>query len=228
MAFNLAGAGSMILPWLLTPFFWGLLIFIFLAGTLGILWFRKKKRLQFECLEIVDLKSRAGFNIIKCGYFGKKLYFKGLWWSGEEVLCTATGEIIHNFSTEDFQEINGVRGVVCYRDPIRQNVLVPISKVGVKGKEMLAEIAPADYTEVAVDIIKDAAAETSDWKDKLIQFGAWALIVIFSLIAIIVITQMVKGGQKEAADLILLAGEKGSATCREIWTQAITTVSNAP
>ncbi len=85
---------GMIMGWLLTPLVWGLLIFVFLVGTIGILWLRKKRKLQFECLEVVDLNSRAGFNLIKCGYFGKKTYFRGLWWSGEEVLMTNTGEII--------------------------------------------------------------------------------------------------------------------------------------
>ena len=220
---------GMLMQWILTPAIWLILIFVFLVGVFGILWLRKKRRLQFECLEIVDLNSRAGFNLIKCGYFGKRLWLGGLWWTGEEALITATGEIIHNFSTEDFQEINGKRGVVCYRDPIRQNILVPITKVGVKGKELLAAIAPADYTGVAVDIVRDAATETNDWKDKLIQFGTYAFIGIVLLITVIMVIQFVKGSQKEAAELLLQAGDRGIAACREIWTQAITTVgSNAP
>jgi len=222
---------GMIIGWLLTPAIWGVLIFIFLLGTIGILYMRKKKRLQFQCVEIVDLNTRAGFNFMKAGYFGKKKYLNGLWWTGEEVLTTATGEIIHNFSTEDFQEVNGERGVVCYRDPLKQNVLVPISNLEIKNKHLIATIAPADYTDVAVDIIRDASAETSDWRDKMIQFGSWALVVIFSLIAIIVITQMIKNGQKEASDLIVLAGDKGAQVCKEILSttlQITQSTSGAP
>jgi hypothetical protein len=93
--------------------------------------------------------------------------------------------------------------------------------VDVRKKELLADIAPADYTDAAIDIINDAVAETTDWKDKMIQFGSWALVVVFSLIAIIIIANMVKNGQAEAKDLILQAGTKGAEACKEICRQAV-------
>jgi len=93
--------------------------------------------------------------------------------------------------------------------------------MSIKQKELLAAIAPADYTDAAIDIINDAVAETTDWKDKMIQFGSWALVVVFSLIAIIIIANMVKNGQAEAKDLILQAGTKGAEACKEICRQAV-------
>ena len=90
----------------------------------------------------------------------------------------------------------------------------------------LAEIAPGSYRDAAVDIFKEAVRETTDWKDKLIQFGAWALVVIFSLIAIIVITQMVKAGQAQAADLLLQAGTEGAQACKEICKEAVNIAYN--
>ncbi|MEA3421327.1 MAG: hypothetical protein U9Q97_06590, partial [Acidobacteriota bacterium] len=146
-------------------------------------------------------------NTLKAGYFGKNVKLKGLWWTGEEVLRTGTGEIIANFSTEDYQEINGKRGIICVRDPNNQDVLVPISKAEIKNKELLLEIASRSYREAAIDIYKQATQETKDWKDKFIQFSGWALVVLFSLISIIVITKMVQHGQAEAKDLLLQAGE---------------------
>jgi hypothetical protein len=207
---------------------WLILILVFILGALAILWVRRRRKLKYPVAEIVDLgNGRTGINTdLKAGWFGKRLYLKGLWWTGEEVLRTSEGDIVEYFSTEDFQEVNGERGVVCYRDPIRYNVLLPISKLNIKNKELMAAIAPADFTDVAVSIVKDATAETTDWKDKLIQFGAWALVVIFSLIAIIVIVQYVKNGQAEAAKLLLQAGDKGAQACKDICREAVNIAVN--
>ena len=92
-------------------------------------------------------------------------------------------------------------------------------------------IMDAFKPDVAVGIVKDATAETTDWRDKLIQFGSWALVVVFSLIAIILIVQMVKQGQAESAELLLNAGSKGAEACRNVCAEAINIASsgsNAP
>lgn len=221
---------GMIMGWLLTPAIWLFLIMFFLIGVFGILWLRKKRRLQYKCIELVDLKNRAGFNNLKCGYFGTNLYLRGLWWSGEEVLRTDTGEIIHNFSTEDFQEIDGERGVICYRNPLRQNILLPISQLDISNKDLIATIAPADYTETAVKIYENAVKETSTTMDKLLPIMMIGGIVVFALVSIIMITQMVKTGQAEASNLLLQAGDKGVAYCKDVLNTAITLSSegNAP
>jgi len=220
---DLAGISTFILSWIINPLLW-LIIFIFMiVAVITILYLRKKRRLLYGVAEVVDLgRGHGAINTdLKAGYFGKKLYLRGLWWSGEELVRTNLGDIIEDFSTEDFQEVNGERGIVCFRDPLRRNVLVPISKFEIKGKELVANIAPSDFTDTAIDIVKDAVNETSDWKDKLLQFGAWALVVVFSLVAIIVIVQMVKNGQDKSAELILNAGKEGALACKDICVQAI-------
>lgn len=221
-------ATQWVLQWVINPLFWFLLVIVFILGTIGILWYRKKKRLQFPTIELVDLgNGKTAINNLRSGWFGKKLYLKGLWWTGEEVLRIKSGEIIEDFSTEDYQEVDGERGVVCYRNPVDQNILVPISQTKFLNKELVAEIAPASYRDVAVDIVKDAIAETTEWRDKILQFISWALVVVFSLIAIVVITQMVKSGQTEAKDLILKAGETcleaGKNVCSQIASTLRTT-----
>ena len=212
MAIDIGGAGSLLISWLLNPLIWVLIIALVIGFTFGILIIRKRRKLIYQCLELVDYGSgKYGYNMLKCGYFGKSKALKGLWDSGEEQMETKDGEIIYEFSTEDFQEVNGKRGVICFRDPVNQNILVPISKTKVENKELLAEIAPAEFRDVALTIIKDADKETSDWKEKMIQFVMWGLIVVFSLVSIIVIAQMVKHGQTEASELIAQA----STTCLE-------------
>jgi len=228
--FSLGGAGSMLIGWLLNPLIWIVIVGVLVAVTFGFLALRKKRKLIYDCIEIVNYGSeKAGYNVIKCGYFGRKKMLKGLWDSGEERLETKDGDVIYEFSTEDFQEVNGKRGVIAYRDPVNQNILVPISKSKViayrddkkiTAAELLGEIAPAEFRDVALDIIKDADKETSDWKERMIQFVMWGLIIVFSLVSIIVIAQMVKHGQTEANDLILEAGktclEGAKQVCSEI------------
>jgi len=223
---------AIILKWVINPLFWFLLIVGFVVGVILILVIRKRRRLIYKTVEMVDIgKGKIAFNNIKSGWFGKTIYLKGLWWSGEEVLRTGTGEIIEDFSTEDFQEIDGKRGVVCFRDPINQNILVPISRGKFNNKELVADIAPASYRDAAIDIYNQAVKETTDWKDKVIQFIAWALVIIFSLIAIIVIVQYVKSAQDKAAELLLQAGTKGAEACSNICKEAVniaTKSSTAP
>lgn len=216
-----SGLFNMILGWLFNPLIWLLIVFLVLGATFGILLIRRKRKLVYPCLEMVSYSpGKMGFNVLKCGWFGKKKYLKGLWDTGDEQLETQDKDIIYEFSTEDFQEINGRRGVVVYRDPVNQNILVPINKASVKNGDLLAEIAPAEYRDVALDIIKEADKETSDFAEKILQFALWAITVIFSLVAVIVIAQMVKHGQTEAAELLKNAGgicsEYAKQTCAEL------------
>jgi len=222
MAFSISSISGYLMNWIINPLMWLILILVFVGGLALILYIRKRRRFIYPCAEVVSLgETNFNMNIIKAGYFGKKSYLRGLWWTGESVMKTSDGDVVHYFSTDDFKELNGERAVFCYRDPIRQNILVPLSHLKITNKDLIAKIAPADYTDVAVSIVEDATNEITDWKDKLIQFGAWALVVVFSLVAIIVIVQMVKNGQKEAADLLLQAGKEGTAACAEVCHQAV-------
>lgn len=232
MAFDVANIGGLIIGWLLNPLIWILIVFFVVAFTWGILLIRRRRKLIYNCAEIVTYSEdgeKFGINIIKCGWFGKKKWLKGLWDTGEEQIETKDKDIVYEFSTEDFQEINGKRGVVCYRDPINQNILVPISKATIVNKEFLGAIAPADFRDVALSIIEDADRETADWKDKIIQFVMWGLVVVFSLVSIIVVAQMVKNGQTEASKLIVEAGQTCLQNAKEVCSQIATSAaSNAP
>lgn len=228
MAFNFGDIGGLITSWILNPLIWLVIIFVFVGFIWGFLLIRKKRKLIYECLELVNHGSeKFSFNLMKCGWFGKKKFLKGIWDYGEEQMETKDKDIIYDFSTEDFQEINGKRGVICFRDPINQNILVPINKCKVINDELLAEIAPANFRDVALGIIQDVDRETADWKEKLIQWIILGGIIIFALVAIIVITQMVKNGQKEAANLIVQAGEtclkNAKEVCQNLATSAAST-----
>ena len=119
MAADLGGVGGMLLQWLLNPLIWLVIIFLIVAVTFGFLAIRKRRKLIYQCLELVDYgNGKHGFNMIKCGWFGKKKMLGGLWDRGEEQMETQDKDVIYEFSTEDFQEINGKRGIICFRDPV--------------------------------------------------------------------------------------------------------------
>jgi uncharacterized membrane protein len=209
---DLSGAAGLFSAWIVNPLIWLLIIGVFIILSFGLLLVRKRRMLKYSAAEIVDLGGQGKTNINflgrrAAGYFGKQKWLFGYWDFGEKVMKTKDGEIIEQFSEEDFQEVNGERGVIFYRDPVRR-LLFPINRLQIGNKHLTAVIAPAEYTDAAIDIIKAAEKETADWREKLMQFVGWALVVIFSLVAIIVITQMVKQGQAETAKLIADGGKQ--------------------
>ena len=224
MAFDLTSIGASALQWVINPLIWFLILVLMLVVLYMFLAFKKKKILRFPTIEIVDLgEGRLSMNSLKSGWFGSKWMFGGLWTTGDKELKISTGETIYYFATSDYQEVDNQRGVICFRNPLQQNILVPISqiKLDAEGRALLAKIAPADYRDVAVDIFRETVKETGDWKEKLLLFGSIALVVIFALISIIIIAQMVKSGQDKASELLLSAGEKGAEACKEICNQAV-------
>jgi len=110
------------------------------------------------------------------------------------------------------------------RDPVNPDILAPISRVAVTNTHLLAEIAPAEYRDAALDIIKDVDKETADWTKQLVQWILLGMLIIASLVSIIVITQMVKSGQTEAANLILEAGKTRLENAKEVCQNLATTI----
>lgn len=228
MAFNISGVGAILMGWIFSPILWLLII----LGILAIAWtglvIRRKRLLRYETVEIVDLgKGKTSLNFIKSGWFGINSYFKGLWWNGREVMKTEDGEIIEDFSETDFQEVNGERGIIVYRDPINR-LLVPISHLEMKNKHLVAEIANASFRDVAVDIVKDAEHETTDWTEKVIMWAVMGGLIVFALVSIIIIIQFIKGSEEKASNLILEAGKTCLENAKQVCNTIVTARSNAP
>ena len=222
---SVSGATALLFDWIISPFIWIALVLIFVSVTFGFLAVRRKRKLIYDIMEVVDYgNGKAGFNIMRGSYFGKQKALNNWLDYGDEQLETKDGTKILNFSTDDFSEINGKRGIVVARDQINQDILAPINKIYTKGQQMLLEIAPAEYRDAALDIIKDADRETADWTKQVIQ---WVLIggtIIFALISIIVVAQMVKNGQTEASNLILEAGQTCLKNAQEVCSKIVTSV----
>jgi len=227
------GIIRMLYAWIVNPLIWIVLIMFTLLVSFGILWLRRKRRLVFPTIEIVDLGNKKfGLNNLKAGWFGRKKYLFRLIDRGEEILETQYGDEVLDFSTEDYQEVNGKRGVVCYRDPLNQKILVPINQLEIKNKQLLAEIPPASYIDTVIDLVKDSEKETRDMTNQIVQWVMFGLIVIFALVSIIVIVNYAKSSIQEANDLVLSAGQtclsSAKAVCSDIANIAVNSGSNAP
>jgi len=211
---NLFGILTTFLFWIVLICFLIIIAFLFLV-------IKKGRKLSVPIIECTSL-GRGKFGIksgkkLKGGWFKHKTTLFGLWDYGyEEVFRTKDKRKVLSVSSEDYHEINGKMGLLCMRSPEDPKILVPISKAKVENGDILFKIAPADYRSVVVDIVKSAEKETQDKIDKVMQYVFWGGIIIFSFIAIILITQMVKNGQAEAKDLILEAGRMNEQNLKNI------------
>lgn len=221
---------GMLYQWLLSPLMWLVIIIFISIALVGILYIRKKVKAKYTLIEVVEYgNGKVGLNKLKAGYFGKRKMFRKLWDWGETQLETTAGDRILNFSTTDYHEFDGKKAVFVKRDNINQDILVPLSKINIKGSEMLMEIAPGEYRDEAIKIIQESAKETSDSTEKVLQWVLFIGVILFALVSIIVVTQMVKTGQAEASKLIIDAGEICLKNAKEICGQiASTTPGRAP
>lgn len=213
---------STVFGWMSSLLFWFILAIIFLAVSFGFLALRKKFKLKFPVLEKVELGGgKISYTLLKGGWFKSKSILGGLYdYSGEEVFKTSDNRQVQDLSSEDYHDIFGKRGVVCYRKGDDPKVLLPISyeRMDKQSRESINSIAPADFRDVANKLNADAVAETSGWAEKYVPYIMMGTLGIIFFISIILIVQMVKQGQSEAKDLILEAG-KYAQSCKDYINQ---------
>lgn len=226
---------------LISPVFWIAILLCIMMGLTVVLWVRKKRRCKFPTVEFVDLgNNKVGINFLKAGWFGKTSYLNGLWWSGNEVLKLASGEEIREFSTEDYHEVNGQRGILCFRDPEDQDMIVPITKLTLpkfketavgkvvfKNRELVAEIAPASFRDAAVDCIIQSTKETQDWKEKVIQYVVYGVIAIVLLVIVIVIIKFAGEQIQKAGELITNAAPQAAENCKSMCREMVSVIKGS-
>ncbi len=208
--------------WFGSTILWLVVLFVLAIVGGGFLIIRKRKKLRYQCVEIVRygheegkkdpsnrLNAKWGFNIIPCGWFGSKRHLFGLWDTGPEIMKLKTGEVIVGFSTDDYQEVNGKRGVVAFRDPLNQDILAPINKVSVENSELLNVIAPQDFRDEAAKLMNDADVETQDKTLKVAAFVVLGLLVIAVLVLLIILINY----QQHVTDSANTALTTASSTC---------------
>ena len=213
---------STLFGWFSSFIFWFILAIIFLVVSYGFLALRKKFKLKFPVLEKVELGGgKMCYTSLKGGWFKSKSILGGLYdYSGEEVFKTNDNRQVQDLSSEDYHDVFGKRGVVCFRKGDDPKVLLPISRetLDKESRRSVNSIAPADFRDTANRLNADALAETSNWVDKYAPMLILGTMGVIFFISIIMIVQMVKQGQTEAKDLILQAG-KYAESCKSYINQ---------
>lgn len=207
-------------------FFFG--IFGSAIAILLLLFRARNKKLRYPVLELEDL-GNGKFNFYcgrkeKGGWAGKRSYFKGLWFKGDKVFRTKRGEIIHNFSSEDFMMMNGKLTAVCYRDPSDREMLFPINKMTLdkKSREILVAVPSADMRQAAVDNYKDRVRETKvGWSEKIVPAVLYGGLIILVIFAIIFITRYGQSTLDSSIKVTAGAEAKYLDNCRAQCSEAI-------
>lgn len=213
--FDTTSLTGTLLNWLFNPLMWIVILILFLLAIVMFLNIRRRRRFKYTAIEFIESGNSNAINILKAGWLGKDLYLRGLFWTGRQVMRTNALEEILNFSEEDFQIINGKRAICFYRHPISRH-LVPINKLSVLNKEALAEIPPAEYVDASLDHMRQVRKENADWKTQIAVWAVIGLVIMFSLVSVIVITQYVGKAQEEASNTLKDARAQCAENVRQI------------
>lgn len=171
----------------------GIMLVSFLCGFVAIigLWWRKRRKLDKEIIEMFDLgEGIFNFNHTKGGWFKKRFTLWGLWdYGNENMFRMADMTPVLDVTHHDYRYINGRLGIVVVRDPFDPKIVVPISKFKIdqKSKSLLAEIAPADLRDASEICIDQADQEMQkNWEKwaPLLVTGFVAIVLVFSILLI--------------------------------------------
>jgi len=218
MAFNVASVTGSLSPMIRSWIFWGIFLVVCVGVGIGGLYFRKKRKFKYGALILNDLgNGKIGVEKQKAGWFkSNKIFFRLLDVSGERRLEVNDGRIVQQGSTVDFHEINFKRGLILMAKPSDPKILVPLKRLNVVNKELLAKIAPADYRDASSKIIAEAQRETLDkWTQiaTMITFGILGIILFISLVMVI---QYSKGALSEANMILQQALEMKAQIAQSI------------
>lgn len=227
MAFELSGITNVFYSWLKSGMFWVIIAIILTFATLLILWWKKRIRLKYNVFEIVSFgNGKVGINLSKAGLFKEKSALGGLWDYGNEFrFKTNDGRIIRNATTDDLHDLFGKKGFIVRRKDDDVKILVPINRIDWDYKKVikcpkchrnfryddnleapLFEIAPSDFRDASIDIVKEAQKETSGFLEKYLPYILLGGIVIFFIISMILASQFFNRTVDKCADIMTTCG----------------------
>lgn len=207
--------GSTAVSWLKSGMFWiiGIIIVMFIVGGFYLM-MRRRGKLKYNVLEIVAFgNGKLGINRFKAGLFGIKTTLFGLFdYGAESVTKTNDGRIIQKAKTYHLHDLFGKKGYVVVRKPDDNKILVPVSKVYLKNLALLLEIAPSNYRDASVDIIKATENETKGTWEKILPYVAIGLIVVLTIISIVINQQMTNNTVEKVGNLLISGCENAQNT----------------
>lgn len=203
MAGVLGELGSKGAGMLVSMGFWAGFLVVVLVFTFGVVWIKKNKKFKFPVLILNDLGGgKIGVEKTKAGWFrSQKILFGMIDKGGERRLETKDKRLIQQGSTEDFQEIGHVRGLIVMAKADDPRMLVPLKRLKVENKELLSAIAPADYRDASAKIISEAEKETKEGWEKIASIVLYGLLGIILLICVILTIQYSKSQMVSANEI---------------------------
>jgi len=205
------GISDIAIKTMLSPLLWVAVVFVILIFSVGALWVRKQRKLEYDCFVIRKTgNGKVDMKIMKAGWFKSNKVLEGLLdWSGEEHLETGgfrqPNDKIQAGSTIDFHQINGKKGLICRRKDDDPKILVPLTRIEIQNDEILGEIASADLRDASVNIVKQAEKETRNRTQEIVQWIIMGGVIMLALIVIIMSYQFVSRAQAESWEYVLQA-----------------------
>ena len=196
---------------ILSPLLWIAVIFVLIVFSIGGLWIRKQRKLEYQCFVIRKTgNGKVDMKIMKAGWFKSKKILGGLMdWSGELQLETGgfrqPVDKIQAGSTIDFHEIDGKKGLICRRKDDDPKILVPLTKIDIVNDEILGAIASADLRDASVNIVRQAEKETRNRTQEIVQWIIMGGVIMLALIVIIMSYQFVSKAQDQSWEYVLQA-----------------------
>lgn len=216
------------LGWLKSAWFYVLLLIGISAVFIGILFVRKKRRLNSLCTVLMP-RGNGKLEAVDttCGMFKEHLKFGGLWDYGpENCYYTKEGKRIQDVADTDFQMKHGKKWLVVVRSPTDEKILVPVEKVKLSddSKRILLEIAPRDYRNAAVNIFDNTTKELTSNMERITQFVIWGGFFVIALISIMMIIKFGQSQTDKMGEYLLKMGEQ----LKEIVQVAVSRPGSAP
>jgi len=206
--------GGIMGAWLSSGLFWFVMAILLTVGVLVILVVNKRRRLKWNCLELMSYgNGKVGINLLRAGIFKKKTSVFGLWdYGNENVIKCADGRIILEGTSDDLMDIFGKKGFMLRRKDDDPKILVPISKVSWLNEKAIMEIAPADFRDASVNIVDTATKETQTWADKYLPYIMLGGMVIFFIVGFILASQFFNRTVDKAGEILMAVSKNaGSA-----------------
>lgn len=190
---SMGGMSGKLIGYMTTTAFWLIfMIGVIIFGVL-VLVIRKRRKMNKTVLECIDLgDGRMDYVLSKGGWFKNRFTLMGLWDYGTENRFRMKDMTpVDNVSHNDYRMINGKLGVVVIRNPHDNKMVFPISRSWLSrdSKQMMMQVAPADYRDSASKSIEQADLEMqSKWQQyaPLIIVG---LVIIIALVITVLNTQ---------------------------------------
>lgn len=174
---------------------------------------RRKKKFNIEVIALTPLSdNKVDISRLKAGWFRKKRgFFNLIEFGGGYEMITNDNRTISNVSSEDFHFTeNGGKCLIVMRRPDDPEILIPISRIKVdeEAKTAFSSIPPADFRDVAVNILERKQEETMSWFDKNKGILVFIFLVLIGMIIYIVTVQRATGEYTEVRKLLAYAIDK--------------------